>query len=194
MSGSSAPSPSTISPCAASAFAALSRLRSSYQPISRSVSSLEMIGALQSRRLRFPRRNEQHVAVAQQRFGAHAVDDRAAVDLRCDAERDPARKVRLDEPGDDVHARPLRRQDQVDADRARLLREHRERRLDLALHRHHEVGQLVDHHHNVRQDAALVVEVLERNVGSLRRLERRPSCTVRLKSWMLRQPFAASSS
>ena len=63
--------------------------------------------------------------------------------LRRHPERDPAREVRLDEAGDDVHRRALRREDEVDADGARLLRQHGERRLHLALHRHHQVGQLV---------------------------------------------------
>src|SRR5437773_5582823 len=37
--------------------------------------------ALNARRLRFPRRDEQHVAVAEEHFGTGAVDDGATVDL-----------------------------------------------------------------------------------------------------------------
>ena len=153
------------------------------------------IRALQTRRLRLARRDEQHVAVAEQHLGARSVDDRAAVDLRRDAKRDPAREVRLDQAGDDVHARTLRREDEVNADRARLLREHGDRRLDLALHRHHEVGHLVDHDDDVRQDAVLVRRYPRtRRRGRFGSLSGAPSCTRLLKSWMLRQPFAASSS
>src|SRR5204862_5844423 len=65
------------------------------------------VGALQSRWFRFAGRNEQHVAVAEQRLGADAVKDGAAVDLRRDAERDAARKVCLDQAGDDIHTRAL---------------------------------------------------------------------------------------
>ena len=92
--------------------------------------------ALEAHQVALPRRHEEHVAVAQQGLGAVPIEDGAAVDLGRDAERDPAGEVRLDEARDDVHARPLRREDQVDADRARLLREQRQRRLDLGLHGH----------------------------------------------------------
>jgi hypothetical protein len=68
-------------------------------------------------------------------------------------ERHPAREVRLDETGDHVHRGTLGREDQVDADRARLLRQHRERRFHFALHRHHEVGQLVHDDDDVGQHA-----------------------------------------
>src|SRR5688500_17222114 len=43
---------------------------------------------LQAGGLRFARRDEQHVAVAKQRFGTHGVEDRAAVYLRRHAESD----------------------------------------------------------------------------------------------------------
>ena len=82
------------------------------------------VGALQSRRFRFRRRNEEHVAVTEQRFGANAIEDGAAVDLRRHTESDAAREVRLDQTGDDVHARTLRRQNAMDPDRARFLRQH----------------------------------------------------------------------
>ena len=73
------------------------------------------------------------------------VEDRAAVDLLRDAERDAGREVRLDHAGDDVDARPLRRQDHVHPGRAGLLREPRNGGLDVPLLLHHQVGELVDH-------------------------------------------------
>ena len=72
------------------------------------------------------------------------VEDGARVDLRRHLERDARREVRLDQAGDDVDRRPLRREDQVDADRARLLREARDRVLDVLRRHHHQVGELVD--------------------------------------------------
>src|ERR1041385_89889 len=120
-----------------------------YHSIKRSVSSVEMnapwtrIASLfpggrnsmsplpsDANRFTLPRREKQHVAVAEQRFRAVLIEDRATVDLCRDAECDAAREVRLDQPGDDVHGRPLRRENQVNADRARLLRQHRERCFD----------------------------------------------------------------
>ena len=89
--------------------------------------------------------------LAEQLLGAVAVENRARVDLRRHAERDPRRQVRLDQAGDDVDRRPLRREDQVDADRARHLREPADRFLDLVAGDHHQVGELVDHHDDERQ-------------------------------------------
>ena len=45
---------------------------------------------------------------------------------------------------------PLRRQDQMDAGRARLLRQPRDQFLDLLADHHHQVGEFVDHHHDHR--------------------------------------------
>ena len=131
------------------------------------------IRPLQSRGFRLAGRNEQHVAVAEQRFGSGAVDDRAAVDLRRHAKRDPTGKVRLDQAGDDIHAGTLCRQNQVNADRARLLRKHGNRRLNLALHRHHEVGHLVDHDDDIRENAARIRPVFEGDLEISRLLHRR---------------------
>ncbi len=90
-------------------------------------------------------RQKQHVALAEQLFGAVAVENRPRVDLRRHAERDARRQVGLDQAGDDVDRRPLRRQNQVDADGARHLREPRDRLFDLVARHHHQVGELVDH-------------------------------------------------
>ena len=45
----------------------------------------------------------------------------------------------------------LRREHEVDADRARLLREADDRVLDVGGRDHHQVGELVDHAEDVRQ-------------------------------------------
>src|ERR1043166_8687256 len=91
-------------------------------------------GALEARRLRLAWRNEQHVAIAEEHLSAGTVDDRAAVHLRRDTECDPARKVRLDQARDDVHARTLGRENEMYTRGARLLGEHGDGRLDLSLH------------------------------------------------------------
>ena len=95
-------------------------------------------------------RQVEHVALAQQRLGAHLVEDGARVDLARHLERDAGRDVGLDQAGDDVDRRPLRGQDQVDAGGARLLRQPRDQFLDLLADHHHQVGQFVDHHHDHR--------------------------------------------
>jgi hypothetical protein len=97
-------------------------------------------GAVQALHARRARRQEQHVALAQQALGADGVEDGARVGARGDLERETRRKVGLDQARDDVHGRPLRGEDQMDARRARLLREPRDRFLDLTADRHHQVG------------------------------------------------------
>ena len=60
----------------------------------------------------------------------------------------------------------------MNPDSAGLLRQHGDRRLDLVLYRHHEIGHLIDHDDDVGKDTAAVREVLERDVRLLRQLER----------------------
>ena len=60
------------------------------------------------------------------------------------------RQVRLDQAGDDVHGRLLRRQDQVNAGRPRFLGQADDVALDLLLHLHHQVRHLVDDDDDVR--------------------------------------------
>src|SRR5437870_1108328 len=114
---------------------------------------------LDAHQLALAGRQEQHVAVAEQCLGAVLVEDGPAVDLGRNAEPDAAGEVRLDQPGDDVHRRALRGENQVEPDGARLLRQRRERRLHFVLHRHHQVRHLVHDHHDVRQHAFGVLGV-----------------------------------
>ena len=107
------------------------------------------VRAVEPYRTRRPRRHEQHVAAPEQLFCAVAVENRSRVDLRLHAERDARRQVRLDQAGDDVDRRPLCREQQVHADRARHLRQARDRLFDVAARHHHEVGELVDDDHDV---------------------------------------------
>ena len=93
----------------------------------------------------------EHVAAADEVLGARRVEDRAAVDLGRHRERDPAREVGLDQARDHVDRRPLRREHHVDAGGARLLGEADDRVLDVLALAHHQVGELVDHDHDVRQ-------------------------------------------
>ena len=62
-----------------------------------------------------------------------------------------AGKFALIKSGDDVDRRPLRCQHQVNADRARHLRQPRDRRFDVRPVQHHQVGQLVDDDDDVGQ-------------------------------------------
>ena len=131
--------------------------------------------AVQALHARRARRQEEHVALAEQALGADRVEDRARVDARRHLERDARREVRLDEAGDDVDRRPLRREDQVDAGGARLLREARDRLLDLAPDRHHQVGELVDDDDDARQVRCRPRRRRRRHVVVVRRRPRRRS-------------------
>ena len=94
---------------------------------------------------------QQHVALADELLGAGLVEDHPRVGEARDGERHAGRDVGLDHTGDDVHRRTLRGDDQVDADRPRLLGDAGDRLLDVAGGHHHQVVELVDDDHDVRQ-------------------------------------------
>ena len=99
------------------------------------------------------RREKQHVASAEKLLGAVGVENRSRVGLRRQPERDTGRQVGLDEARHDVHGRPLRGKDQMDADRASHLRQPGDRFLDLVARHHHQIRELVDDHDDERQRA-----------------------------------------
>ena len=91
-----------------------------------------------------------------------------------------AGQVGLDGAGEDVDRRPLRRHDQVDADCPRHLRQASDRSLDLGRGGHHEVGQLVDDHDEVRQRLQVVDPQLASASESARRFRTAGSAMARL--------------
>ena len=109
------------------------------------------VGRMQAHQPAGAGRQEEHVAAAEQRFGAVGVEDGARVDLGGQAEADARGHVGLDQAGDDVDARPLRGQNQVNADGARHLREPRDGLFNVGAVEHHQVGQFVDDDDDVGQ-------------------------------------------
>src|SRR5262249_40365120 len=101
-------------------------------------------GALDA--LRFGRvgGHEEHVAAAEEAFGAGHVEDDAAVGQRGNGEGDAGGDVRLDQAGQDVDRGPLGGDDQVDAGGAAHLGEAAEEGFDLVGGGHHQVGELVE--------------------------------------------------
>ena len=125
--------------------------------VSFAICGLVDVGALDALQLRRADRREQHVALAEQRLGAVLVEDHARVGLRADT----AKAIRdgtlaLIMPVMTSTRGRLRREHEVDADRARLLREADDRVLDVGRRDHHQVGELVDHAEDVRQRLVLV--------------------------------------
>ena len=118
--------------------------------------------ALHARRLARALRRIEHVALTQQFFRAAGIENRAAVDLAGNRERDSARNVCLNHARDDVDGRSLRRDDEVNARRARQLGQTADGFFHLARRNHHQVGQLVDddddlaHRLLVRADGVVV--------------------------------------
>src|SRR3569623_2512011 len=94
-------------------------------------------------------RKIEHVAVPEQVFRALLVEDGARIATRRDLEGDARRDVGLDQTGDDVDRRPLRRKHEMEARGARLLREPRAELLDLLADQHHQVGELVDYDNDI---------------------------------------------
>ena len=95
-------------------------------------------------------RKVEHVALAEQRLGTHLIEDGARIDLARHLERNARWNIGLDQAGDDIDRRSLRREDQVNSRRARLLRNAGDQLFDLAAGDHHQVGQLVDDDHDQR--------------------------------------------
>ena len=118
-----------------------------------SISVSDDEGALHAHRLAGADRQEQGVAHADQLLRARLVEDDPAVGEAGGREGQPRRHVGLDQAGDDVDRRPLRRQQQVDAGGAGLLRDPDDVVLDVAGRDHHQVGQLVDDRQDVRVGA-----------------------------------------
>ena len=94
-------------------------------------------------------RQEEHIAVSEKLFGTLCIENRTRVDLRRDLIRDPGGEVRLDDAGDDVDGRALRRDDQMDADGARLLSKTSDGVLHVLRGDHHQIRELVDDHDDV---------------------------------------------
>jgi hypothetical protein len=100
---------------------------------------------------------EEHVAIADQALGAALVKDGAGVGHGGHFVGDARREVGLDDAGNHVHRRALRGEDQVDAHGPGHLGKARNGAFDVVAHRHHEVGEFVDHHDDVRHVAVPVL-------------------------------------
>ena len=94
---------------------------------------------------------EEAVAPAQKLLRAGAVQNDAGVDGGADGESRPARYVRFDEARDDVRRRPLGGHDQMDGGGPAQLGDAADAVLHLVGGHHHQVGQLVDDHHDPGQ-------------------------------------------
>ena len=139
----------------------------------------------------------EHVALAEERLGASGVEDDAAVGLACHREGDTARDVRLDQTGDDVHARPLRCDDEMNADGASLGGEATDRGFDVVWRKHHQVGKLVDHQDDVWQRLCVGIDVANlfrrvRRRGVFGRCLQRPVVRVEMAVARLRKERVAS--
>src|SRR5262249_15191333 len=104
-----------------------------------------------------PRREEEHVTLPEQLLRAVRVDDRARIHFRRDAEPYARWEIGLDQPGDHVYGGPLGGKHQVYPDGAGHLSQTRDALFDVARRDHHQVGQFVDDHDDVRQRLRLLV-------------------------------------
>ena len=95
---------------------------------------------------------EQHVALAEEQFGTVLIQHDTAVHLAGDTERDLARHVRFDQTRDDCRLRALRGENQMDADGSGFLGQSYDERFNFLAAGHHQVRQLIDDDHDVRQE------------------------------------------
>ena len=91
-----------------------------------------------------PGRQEEHIAIAQQGFGADLIENDLAVDAAGDLEGDARGEIGFDKPGDHFARWPLRGQDEVDAYCSGHLGDARDGCFDVVAGHHHQVGQLID--------------------------------------------------
>ncbi len=106
-------------------------------------------GALHADREGILGAGEEHIAAAEEFFGADHVDDGAAVEFARDHEGDARGNVGFDEPGDDVDAGALGGEDEVDSHGAGHGSEAREGGFEFFAGGLHEVGELVDDNHDI---------------------------------------------
>ena len=104
--------------------------------------------ALAAENLTRARREEEHVAVAEQPLRPHFVEHHAAIRTARHLEGDAGRQVALDEAGDHVDRRLLGGENQMDAHRPALLGQPDDVLLDFLAGGHHHVGDLVGDHHD----------------------------------------------
>ncbi|OPZ76345.1 MAG: hypothetical protein BWY77_01925 [bacterium ADurb.Bin431] len=95
-------------------------------------------------------REVEHIARAQELFGAGRIEDGPGIELGSDLESDARRDVGFDEAGDDVHRWPLGRKYEMYADRPAHLGEADDGGLQLPRVSLHDVGQLIHHYHDIR--------------------------------------------
>src|SRR6202050_4233833 len=107
------------------------------------------VGAVNAVKPRRPRGQIQHIALAEQRFRTIGIENRARIYFTGHAERNTSGEVRFNQPGNDVHRRPLSGEYQVDADRARHLRQPCDGFFHAVGVHHHEVSQLINDNHEV---------------------------------------------
>ena len=90
----------------------------------------------------------EHVALAEERFGAHLVEDGTGVDLAGNLKGHTRGDIGLDQAGDDINARTLRCEDKMDA-RARAFCARRAISSSTFADHHHKVRRFVDDHHHI---------------------------------------------
>ena len=98
----------------------------------------------------------QHIAAAQQLFGAAHIQNGAGVDLRGNGKGNTAGNVGLDEPGDDIHRGTLGGDHQVHTGGTGHLRQAADVILDVLGGGHHQVRQLIDDNDDLRHGPKLL--------------------------------------
>ena len=90
----------------------------------------------------------EHIAPAQQLLAAVPVQNGPGIHIAGRLESDPAGDVRLDQAGNDIHGRALRRDNQMNARRPGQLGQPADVLFHILLANHHQVGQLINDNHN----------------------------------------------
>ena len=93
----------------------------------------------------------EHIPHPEQRFRTALIENGTRVNFTRHGKGDTRRNVGLNQTGNDIHRRTLRRQHQVDPRRTRFLCQASDQLFHLLTDGHHQVGEFVHQHHYVRQ-------------------------------------------
>src|SRR5438874_8692206 len=105
--------------------------------------------ALRTNKTRGARRQIKHVALSEQTIRAVLIQDHSTVDFGSDLERDSTRNIRFDYAGNNVRARRLRSDNQMNASCTRHLRDTRDRCLHISRRSLHQISQLINDDYDV---------------------------------------------
>ena len=96
-------------------------------------------------------RIKEHIALAQQLFRSVHINDGSGIGTGGHIKGNPARYIGFNQAGDNINRRPLGRNNQMQPGRSGHLRQPANRILNFIGSYHHQIRQLINNNHNLRE-------------------------------------------